>query len=104
MRKHGYELKFIKFTCHKTTISTVIVDKLEQNTLIRSSRELTRAHVSSRDCDSLGETTVFKIFFYFEKNKKIYRKSKYVIPNQISWRIRICFQNEKIFTMSGVLN
>jgi hypothetical protein len=34
-------------------------------------------------------------FFYLEKNKNIFRKIKYVIPHQIFWRIRICFQNEK---------
>ena len=39
-----------------------------------------------------------------EKNKNIFRKTKYGIPHQIFWRIRICFQNEKIFTKSGVIS
>jgi hypothetical protein len=43
-------------------------------------------------------------FFCLEKNKNIFRKPKYVIPHQIFWIIRICFQNEKIFTKSGVIS
>jgi hypothetical protein len=48
--------------------------------------------------------SIFFCFFYLEKNKNIFRKTKYGIPHQIFWRIRICFQNEKIFTMSGVIS
>jgi hypothetical protein len=46
----------------------------------------------------------FICFFYFRKNKNIFRKLKYVIPRQIFWRIRICFQNLKTFTKSGVIS
>ena len=47
---------------------------------------------------------IFFVLFNLEKNKNIFRKTKYVIPHQIFWRIRICFQNEKIFTMPGVIS
>ena len=48
--------------------------------------------------------SIIFVFFNLEKNKNNFRKTKYDIPHQIFWKIRICFQNEKIFTMSGVIS
>ncbi len=47
---------------------------------------------------------IFFVSLNLEKNKNKFRKTKYVIPHQIFWRIRICFQNEYIFTESGVIS